>query len=254
MKNVRDIRIDHIKAEAEKGEDRTQHIHVTDLSRCLAGVWQEKTGRATQEFNESKLRRFDAGHIIESRVVEACEHAKVLLNTQGSLNWEDVNMVGSYDLLLQEPGDAQVWLVEVKSIHPYGISHLYKSNKPHEHYAEQVNLYMNKLREEHPDIKAKLYYEALDGRTAEFEVEYDVAVVDKAMAKAKTLYDAVVADQIPAPPETFIQEDGVWKLNWRVQYCILSGLHAKCDPDNVLHLDPEKWVNKLTYQAKKMND
>ena len=252
MKPIRELRIDHIKWENEQKEDRTKHIHVTDLARCLSGVWQEKTGRATPDLNESKLRRFDAGHAIESRVVEACKHAGILKDTQGSLNWPELNMVGSYDLLIQDPEDGQVWLGEVKSIHNYGITHLYKSNKVHEHYKEQINLYLNKLREEYPNIKAFIYYEALDGRTYQAEVDYDIKIVDEAKRKAKILHKAIETDIMPYHPETFIQENGKWSLNWRVKYCIQSGMHYQCDPEP-LHPEPDKWINKLEYQAKKRN-
>lgn len=250
MKALRQYRIDHLEKLASK-EDRTTHIHVTDLSQCLSGVYFQKTGAARPDISESKLRRFDAGNIIEERVVAACEEAKVLHSTQGLLEWPEYNMVGNYDLIIEE--DGQLWLIEVKSIHPYGMSHLYKSNKPHEHYVEQCNLYLSKLKEQYPDIKCRLYYEALDGRTAEFEISYDTEVVAKALEKARILHEALASKTPPEPPETFIQENGKWQLNWRVKYCIQAGIHQKCDPMNVLHPDPETWVRKLEYQAKKRN-
>jgi len=250
-KPIREYRIEHLQEEASK-VDRSKNIHVTDLSRCLAGVWQEKTGRAKVEHNESKLRRFDAGHIIESRVLEALESKGVLHSAQGSLDWPELNMTGSYDMIINE--DDGMWLVEVKSIHPYGISHLYKSNKVHEHYLEQVNLYLSKLREEYPEIKARIYYEALDGRTFEQEIKYNQLIVEKALEKAKTLKKAIDTDTMPDPPEIFVKENNGWKLNWRVEYCLTSGLHQKCDPKTAIDPDPEKCISKLKYQSKKLNN
>lgn len=249
MKAIKNYRLDHLKKLAEEN-DRTANIHVTDLSRCLTGVYYEKIGQGISDMNESKLRRFDAGNIIEGRVVEACKQEGVLVSAQGQLEWPEYNMVGSYDLIIQE--DGQYWLIEVKSIHPYGITRLYKTNKPHEHYVEQVNLYLNKLREIYPTIKARLYYEALDGRTAEFEIEYDPEIVRQALQKAQGLFDAITNKIPPEPGEPIIQEDGKWCLDWRIKYCIQSGLHYKCAGDP-LDPDPEKWVRKLEYKAKKMN-
>lgn len=245
-----EIRIDHIKHKNSES-DRSTHIHVTDLSRCLAGAYQEKVDKIKTEANESMQRRWDAGHNIEERVIEAYKHAGLFHSTQGSLNWPEYNMVGSYDLISKE--DGQLWLIEVKSIHVFGMDHLYKSGKIHDHYREQVNLYLNKLREEYPGIKAKIYYEALDGRTFETEIEYDPSIVEDALKRAALLHKAIEENKMPEPLPIFIQEDGKWKLNWRVKYCIESGMHAKCDPKTNLDPDPKKCVSKLTYKATKFN-
>jgi hypothetical protein len=250
MKKIADLRVDLIKKKNEEN-DRTKHIHVTDLSRCLSGVWNEKTGRSKPVFNDSKLRRFDAGHNIEERVIEALEDAEVLVSTQGQLVWPEYNMVGSYDAIIREKDD-QLWLVEVKSIHPYGITHLYKSKKVHEHYLEQINLYLSKLKEEHPNMKARIYYEALDGRTFEEEVRYDPAIIAEALRKAKMLHEAIATDKMPERAPDIVQENGKWVVNWRMKYCAESMTHYKCDP-NAPDPDPKKWINKLVYKAKKMN-
>jgi hypothetical protein len=113
---------------------------------------------------------------------------------------------------------------------------------------------LNKLREDYPGIKARIYYESLDGRTFEEEIEYDPTIVADALKRAQILHDCIVADKMPPLPETYIQQDGKTKLNWRIQYCLSAGLHQKCDPEMAkLHPDPEKIISKLTYQASKRN-
>lgn len=251
MKLTKDYRLEHIMAKDKEKPDRNKHIHVTDLSKCLSGVFYEKTGQSVPEMNDSKLRRFDAGHNIEERVIEAYRFAGVLKEEQVFVEWPEYNMIGSADAIIEE--DGQLWLVEVKSIHNYGINYLYKDNQVHEHYIEQVMLYFSKLKEQYPDLKARIYYEALDGRTFEQEIEYNQEVVDKALMKATLLAKALEEGVAPEPPETYVHENGKWVLNWRVMYCWESSSHYLCEPDKVLDPDPTKQVNKLKYQATKLN-
>lgn len=250
MKPIRELRVDHIKS--KDIEDRNAYLHVTDLFACPIGVWQQKTGRATPEFNDAKMRRFDAGHNIEERVVEAAQHAGILVSEQDQWRWPEFNMVGSSDLIVFDPDEDQHWLVEVKSIHTYGIDYLYRDNKPHEHYVDQVLLYLDKAKEMYPGIKGKLYYEALDGRTAEFIIEPNPERVAELLKQAQTLHNCIEQDIRPEPLPDLIQENGKWVVNWKVKYCIENGMHLNC-VDNPLDPDPKKWNNKLTYQATKKN-
>lgn len=248
MKRIGEIRTDFIRSK-ETGE-RNKHVHVTDLSACPIGVWLQKTGQAVPEFNDSKLRRFDAGKNIEERVIEASKAAGLLHSSQGLLEWPEQNMVGSYDLILKE--GEEMTLVEVKSIHTFGMDYLYKENKPHDHYLAQIMLYWSKLKETYPQIKAKIYYEALDGRTAEFDIVFDPKLVERELAKASELNKCVKEMRRPTAIENYINEDGKWAVNWRIKYCFENGTHVKCLelPEDT---DVKKLINKMTYQAKKMN-
>ena len=257
MKATKDYRVEHIKAKDAERPDRNEHLHVTDLNSCPIGVWLQKTGRARPEINESKLRRFDAGHNIEERVIEAYKHAEVLKDEQVGVSWEEYNMVGSADAIIDDGHG--LWLVEVKSIHTYGISHLYRSNKVHDHYLEQIMLYWSKLKQR-PEYKdklgARIYYEALDGRTFEQKIEWDEQICLDALKKAERLHQAISANEPPEGLETFVEENGKMKLNWKVKYCIESGMHYKCatyTAEDVLSIEPAKWISKLEYQAKKLN-
>lgn len=250
MKPTREYRIEHINSLKEQEPDRTKHLHVTDLSACPVGVWLQKTDQAKAELNESVLRRFDAGHAIEERVIEAYKHAKVLVISQVPVMWNEYNMVGSADAIIKEGN--QHWLIEIKSIHTFAIDHLYKEDKVHAHYEQQVMLYWSKLKEIYPDLKARIYYEALDGRTFEKEIQYDPEVVTKALDKAKGLHECIINNKKPEKSPEFLLEDDKWKLDWRTKYCIDSGIHYKCD-ENPLSSDSKSWINKLTYKAKKLN-
>lgn len=252
MKSTAQLRLDHIKAEEALKPSRNLHLHVTDLSACPIGVWLTKTGQFTdREVNESKLRRFDAGKTIEKRVIEAYKHAGILKAEQIPLEWPEYNMVGSADAITEE--DGQLWLVEIKSIHTFGIDHLYKEGKVHDHYLQQIMLYWSKLREAYPQMKARIYYEALDGRTFEREIEYDTNIVAGGLEKAKNLHMCIASNVRPEPLPELVQENGKWVVNWRVSYCIESKCHYLCEPDKVLSPEPDKWISKLRYQATKLN-
>ena len=248
LKPIRDYRTDLIKS--RDSEDRNAHLHVTDLFACPVGVWQQKTGRAKAEHSDSILRRFDAGHNIEERLVEAMQHAGILHETQSRVSWPEYNMVGSSDIIVNDGGEFT--LIEVKSIHVFGMKHLYANKKPHEHYRDQVLLYMNQLQDRFPGLKAKIYYEALDGRTAEFDVEYDAKRVAVLLDRAAVLARCIEFDTKPELLPDFIQEDGKWKVNWKNSYCIRNGIHKTC-VDVPLATDPDKWNNKLNYACKKKN-
>lgn len=245
-------RLAHIKAEEAKKPSRNNHLHVTDLSACPVGVWLTKTGQfVDHKDNDSKLRRFDAGKAIEHRVIEAYKHAGILKAEQVELTWPEYNMVGSADAVIEEEG--QLWLVEIKSIHTFGIDHLYRENKVHDHYLQQIMLYWSKLKETYPTMKARIYYEALDGRTFEREIDYDSKIVAAGLEKAKNLFSCIATNTRPEPLPTFVKENDKNVLNWRVMYCISSGCHYLCDPNNALSPEPDKWVSKLKYQAIKSN-
>lgn len=238
-------------------EDRTKHIHVTDLSRCPVGVFLEKTGVRKGDAGVGKLRRFEVGHQVEEFVRRALDAAGIIskeIPPKQRLEWPDFNLVGTPDLFVNDKGVLAV--VEVKSIHPFALDNM--GGKPHPHYVEQLCLYLDRFT----DHIGRLLYVSLDGRTEEYVIKYDKQIADAAKDKAKILAEAVKSGVRP-PLLPYLVEDVdkkgnvVWKLDWRVKYCIQSGIHELCDPERHETLgfpDPDSWVRKEEYQAKKRND
>lgn len=238
-------------------EDRTRNLHVTDLNRCPCGVWLEKTGRFKRNEgesgdNESRLRRFEVGHTIEAEVGKSLSLAGLVVGEHTRLEWPEYNMVGSLDRLLCEGG--QYTVVEIKSIHPFALDKMVdsvtKKMKPHEHYVEQLMLYMEKLKVKYPNIKGKLFYFSLDGRTAEFDIEYDGVVIAKAHAKAKALHEAITKGIRPEAAPDLVQENGKWSVNWKAKYCQANGSHNLCSGENFA--DEDMWYRAKYAKLKKL--
>ena len=263
--DITEALIAYTKFKHKDDPDRTKHLHVTDVTgRCPVGVVLEKAGIVTKsDTGTGKLMRFEVGHITEEFVKQAIKHAGLLHKKQKMLyKWPKLNMVGSGDVRII--GDV---LAEVKSIHPMALDKMdnnpERKVKPHEHYVEQLMLYLSKERKKNPNITGQLFYFSLDGRTQEFVIPYDQEVVDKVLRRAKVLNDCIKLGKRPSLLKNFVQEydkrsGGVkWVLNWKVKYCMTDDIHQHCDPKLWEALAPEtseQMIGKLEYQAKKAND
>lgn len=243
-------------------EDRTKHLHVTDVTgRCPIGVVLEKAGVIKREpTTPGKAMRFEVGHKIEDFAREGLEHAGIACKNQKmKFKWPKYNMVGTPDIGIVEEG--QEVLVEVKSIHPNAFSQM--KGKPHVHYVEQLMIYLEKYRKlkGKKDAYGILLYISLDGCTEEFLVEYDPKMVKRIKARAAVLHNCIEKRLKPTQTDYFKLEDGpkgpVWKLDWKIKYCFTDGIHQHCDKTLWEQLDPDspkQMVGKLEYQAKKATE
>lgn len=260
-----DVLVNYTKSLHEDDDDRTKHLHVTDVSsRCPVGVVLEKAGMVKKnDIGTGKLMRFEVGHITEDYVKKAIKHAGLLEKTQKvKYVWEELNLVGTPDVRVM--GDI---LLEVKSIHPFALDRMDANPegvvKPHTHYVEQVQMYLEKERLSRPNVVGQLFYFSLDGRTSEHVIEYNQEIVDSVKRRAAVLNECINTRKLPTLPKYFVQEydkrtKGMkWGLDYRVKYCILDGIHQHCDKKLYAAMEPntpDQFVSKIEYQAKKAND
>jgi len=269
MKPTREYVDAHIDKLHADDPDREEHVHVTELtSQCPVGVYLRKLGVVRPDMNASKLRRFEVGHKIEDLVRESVseridQSLQERLRRDG-LFWPDHNLKGTPDLILR---GTPYECTEVKSIHPFALDAM--AGRPHEHYVEQLNSYLGKLRETTQlDWIGRLFYLSLDGRTTEFVIDFDQELYDETLSKARYMAECIRTKTPPAPLPTYVQEvnkkgENVIKLNWKEQYCWSDGVHEYCDallagkPFPTTPMTEEarkKKIGQLEYQAKKKTD
>lgn len=264
---LRDYIDEYITIKHSRDEDRTKHIHVTDLSRCPVGVYLEKLGIVKSDINTSKLRRFEVGHQVEEVVREALSKRGVVDEVlykelkENGLEWKELGMKGTPDIPLK--GNE---IVEVKSIHPFALDAM--EGKPHEHYIEQLNLYLGKIQEmTGKKWTGRLFYLSLDGRTNEYVVSYDLELYKSSLMKAQSLREAIDNKRPPTPlPEYEVKttkRGTVVKTSWKVTYCIGDGVHEYCSatlkgepfPNTPMgEEDRKRWQGRMEYQAKKLTE
>lgn len=209
--------------EENKASTREKCVHVTDLSKCLTGVYWRLKG-AGEALSDRQYRIFKAGHLFEEFVVNSIPDEKIV-QLQGKLTWPDLNMVGSFDMMTRED-DGSLHLWELKSQNSQAFHWNRKradGGAPNPIHVEQVMLYASKLKElgQFPEHISIVYVSKDDLCLQQFDVQYDEGIVASALHKASYLNACLRSDTPPMCIEPIVYDKAKGKnvKNWMATYC-----------------------------------
>jgi hypothetical protein len=230
--------------EAKKLEHKRKGFWVSDLSKCLRGVYLERQG-VEPKYDARQLRVFRVGDMMEDFVIENLDPLTIL-EKQGKCEWPEFDLTGRFDVMLQTE-DGRVFLKEIKSQNSNAFHYHRKRGKAQDHHIEQVMLYLDFMRKKYPNLnRCEVDYVSKDDLCIEeYSVEYDEKIVDKALAKAGYLKYCWDNKQLPAVPPAIEYDDEHqrYDIGWVAKYC---GNHHVC-------LGDEKWQEKALDRVRELN-
>jgi len=229
-------------AEERVTDTRKKDIwHVTDLGKCLRGVYLKRQSGGTLDcFNDRQLRVFKAGKIFEEFVINTVP-VNEIAELQGECLWPELSLVGSYDMLTAEGDGYHLW--EIKSQNSQSFHYMLEDANPL--HKQQVMMYASKLIEEGKKLVgiSVAYISKDDLCTKQFDLEYNQSLVDEGIKTAKLLVECWSKKTPPALIDPIEMKNGKWVVSWRAKYC---DCHSFCTGN-------ENWLKEAEEECKVRN-
>jgi hypothetical protein len=243
MAHVAQLISERIATDRAKDTRVKDAFHVTDLGKCLRGVYLKRLHNI-DGFDDRQLRIFRAGHLFEEFIISSIPESTIS-ELQGTCVWPELNLMGSFDLLTKEADGYHLY--ELKSQNSQSFHYMLDAANPL--HIQQVLLYASKIQERIPLAGIHVFYLSKDDLCSkQFDVPYDQAIVDAALLKAKYLKECWDKGILPDVPPTLVVSSkkktaGKFEVNWVARFC---DVHAQC-------LGDESWEAKAKSEADSMN-
>jgi hypothetical protein len=219
------------KISKRDSSSRNGNFHVTSLPNCPRGVLIARRNPELVSHDDRTLRVFECGHLFESFVVDAIPK-EYLLATQEVLVWKELGLVGSCDIIIQDP-DGYPHLLEIKSQNSQAFHwNKKRGGEANPIHVQQVSLYYSKLKEKYPNLRMSIVYISKDDLCIEqYQVEYNQKTVDASLARAKALKKHWDAGTLPEKSDPVIYDKlkKKWEVDWRARYCPVHNLCMEND-------------------------
>lgn len=226
---------------------------VTDLSKCLRGVYYERQGLEPDTPITDRVRRvFKVGKVFEDWITTTLERREDLqLIPQEKLALPEKHLTGRLDLALIDNDSKKVVIVELKTMHSNGFWYREKEGfTALPHHKEQLMLYMYLYGLKHKidprEIVGIVGYVSKDDLTMmEIITSYQEDIVKEALRKLDILEEAWAKQEPPLFAEdiAFDKVKGKWIVNWTAKYC---NYHKRCTGD-------DDWLTKAEARARELN-
>jgi hypothetical protein len=214
------------KIRARDNSGRAGAFHVTALPSCPRGVILARRNPDLVSHDDRTLRVFEMGHIVEQFIVSSIPKDKII-STQEKVEWEELNLVGSCDLIVDDGGIPH--LLEIKSQNSVAFSWMKKrGGEANPIHVQQISLYYSKLKDKYPNLRMSICYVSKDDmRVEQFQIAYDQKIVDASLSRAKSLKKHWDEGTLPDVEDPVIYDKlkKTWTVDWKARYC---PCHSEC--------------------------
>lgn len=227
---------------------------VTDLSKCLRGVYYQRLGYEPDTPVSPRVKRiFKVGNIFEEWITNALKQREDLeITAQEPLTLPEKHLTGRLDFTFVNPQNKKVEIVELKTMHSNGFWYRKKQGfTALPQHIEQVTLYQYlwglKHKVDPNTIAGRVLYISKDDLTImECGVPFNQKVLDEAMRKLDILEKAWKEKKPPEPAPNIIYDETKrkWVVNWVAKYC---PYHKRCTND-------VNWLEKAQQEVRNKNN
>jgi hypothetical protein len=196
---------------ADSNERRVyKHWHASSIGDCPKAHYLKRIGQPPIVVpSAAKILRWDVGHKIEETIRPHLQKIYPnMISNQRMLETKEYDLTGEFDNYNPDTKE----LMEIKSVHPRGIDHLNRENKPHLHYVLQNHAYAL-MMDEVDGIKVEkisFLYIGLDGRLKAFTIKVQKQYLDNVKKRLSVLNKAWEKQKAP---NCICRKDGNWNKN-----------------------------------------